>query len=165
MSKSNPPASNPTTSRSKQSDATTDPDKPGNSSDDVASMLKEYCIASAKAFNDRDIELRENGLYKLVTPDFRARFWNSPEGLALPEHGKRMRKVIEEFPDYQVEVISVSPKVFEEEGTAVVYAEYFVTGAPPGVEARLINEFKWRKEEDGWRCFYMQTMKGVNETN
>ena len=133
---------------------------PGQS---VPQYLESICVNGALAINDRDFDYENNDLYKCVSPNFRAHFENFPHPLTLLEHSNILRQTIEAFPGYHVEVQSVSSDVKEEKGEATVYMETEVTGAPEGVKTFLINEFKFKKIDGGWRCFVHHGMKGIGD--
>ncbi|KJX92952.1 hypothetical protein TI39_contig4498g00001 [Zymoseptoria brevis] len=160
MSKSK--ASPPQGKTSKVDEPGTSPPSPDISTEELTAMLIKIGHAGMKALNNRDWNGRDDdqNFHKLLSPEFRVRFWNNPKGLSMAENAKWMREfVLEKYPEHRVEVIQVTPKVFEKEGTAVMYTECDEHNAPPGVVTRVIYEFKWRKEEDGWRCFHMSSMR------
>jgi len=131
----------------------------------IATQLEHICVGGAIATNNRDFDYKNNDLWKVVTPSFRAHFENFPHPLTLAEHSNILRKTIQEFPDYHVEIKSVCSQVSEEEGTAVVYMETEVTGAPKEVKTILVNEFMWRREDGVWKCYHHNGMKGVSDVN
>lgn len=129
----------------------------------IAARLEQIALDGARSVNERDFNYEHNETYKLAAPTFRAQFQNYPHPLTLEEHSNIFRQTIEEFPEYHVEVKSVSSEVSEKEGTAVVYLELELTGAPKDVKTCLINEFKWRKEGGIWMCYLHRMMKGMSE--
>lgn len=129
----------------------------------AAAQLEQICIDACTAVNDRDLQYENNDLYKVVTPNFRAHFWNYPHPLTLTEHSQMMAHTIQEYPTYHVAVRSCSSNVDETEGSAVVYMELEITGAPPEVKTYLMNEFKWRRESGVWRCYLHNGMRGVSD--
>ncbi|SMQ55373.1 unnamed protein product [Zymoseptoria tritici ST99CH_1A5] len=160
MSKSE--ASPPDEKPSKVDEPITSPPSPDTSISELTDFLIKIGHAGMKALNNRDWNGRDNdqNLNAILSPEFRVYFGNNPEGLSVAENAKWMREFfLEKYPEHRVEVIQVTPEVFEKEGTAVVYVECDEHNAPPGVMTRVIYEFKWRKEEDGWRCFHMSSMR------
>ncbi|USW59550.1 hypothetical protein Slin15195_G128690 [Septoria linicola] len=102
----------------------------------VSQYLESICVNGALAINDRDFDYSANSLYKCT---------------------------VEAFPAYHVEVQNVSSEVKEERAEATVYMETEVTGAPAGVKTFLINEFKLKKLDGGWRCVGHHGMKGIGD--
>ncbi|KXT03741.1 hypothetical protein AC578_747 [Pseudocercospora eumusae] len=135
---------------------------PGQS---TSSYLESICVGGVKATNDRDLDFQNGGLYKTVAPNFRAHFENFPHPLTLAEHSAIVRQTIERFPEYHVEVESVSSDVDEDAGVATVFMETEVTGAPLGTRTFLMNEFKFRREKGAWRCHLHHGMKGIGDHN
>lgn len=137
----------------------------GSDKQSIATQLESICVGGALATNDRDFEYKNNDLWKVVTPNFRAHFENFPHPLTLAEHSNILRQTIDTFPDYHVEIKSVCSQVEEDEGTAVVYMETEITGAPKDVKTYLVNEFLWRREDGVWRCHLHNGMKGISDFN
>ncbi|KAI5361754.1 putative NTF2-like domain superfamily protein [Septoria linicola] len=133
---------------------------PGQS---VSQYLESICVNGALAINDRDFDYSANSLYTCVSPNFRAHFEDFPHPLTLQEHSNILRQTVEAFPAYHVEVQNVSSEVKEERAEATVYMETEVTGAPEGVKTFLINEFKLKKLDGGWRCVGHHGMKGIGD--
>ncbi|KXT15522.1 hypothetical protein AC579_3389 [Pseudocercospora musae] len=159
---SSPPSEHSTVSTPATEVSTGGIPAPGQS---TSSYLESICVGGVKATNDRDLDFQNGGLYKTVAPNFRAHFENFPHPLSLVEHSAIVRQTIEQFPDYHVEVESVSSDVDEDAGIATVFMETEVTGAPVGTRTFLMNEFKFRKEKGVWRCHFHHGMKGIGDHN
>ncbi|EME77778.1 uncharacterized protein MYCFIDRAFT_179268 [Pseudocercospora fijiensis CIRAD86] len=124
---------------------------PGQS---TSSYLESICIGGVKATNDRDLDFQNGGLYKSVSPNFRAHFENFPHPLTLAEHSALLY-------DKQ----SSSSRIIMDSGVATVFMETEVTGAPEEIKTFLMNEFKFRREKGVWRCHLHHGMKGIGDHN
>ncbi|KAF2166288.1 hypothetical protein M409DRAFT_66754 [Zasmidium cellare ATCC 36951] len=166
MSRSIPPSNSTTPStQSTESDSPSSVHPPPcqPSKEDTASYLERVSVGGVLAVNDRDYDYSNGELYKAVSSSFRAHFENFPHPLTLAEHSAILHQTIERFPDYHVEVQSVSPEVDKRNGTAIVYMETEVTGAPPGTRMALMNEFRWRRDGGAWQCWLHHGMKGMSD--
>ncbi|KAK4498821.1 hypothetical protein PRZ48_009331 [Zasmidium cellare] len=121
----------------------------------IASELERLSLPGITACNNRDFDFLSPEASEAkahVAPDFEAIWDGYPRPLTFEENILGTKKLMEDDPNYRLEVVGVSSEVDEERGVGSVWMEILVRWTE--VEMRGFSELLWRRdgESSGMCC-------------
>ena len=128
-----------------------------------AAELERLSVVIPHVINTRDFDLKSPEAQELlshVSADFLSDLDTQEKGLSWTDQVDAWRRRVEEYPDVQFTVTSVSSTLDDTKGLAQVYVEMEVSGYGD-VKLHAMNELRWKKVAYEWMWYYVIGMRGT----
>lgn len=126
---------------------------------EVATNLEDLIRSQIAAINGQQMDINDPIWSPHFTQDFKCHVipvWSN-EDLDLQGYLNRLKRTFVETPEYQVVITDISTEVFGNHW-AQLYVSSDAYGVPPGVVRPIMAVYRFRKDDEVWKCFAIETI-------